>query len=168
MRELIPVPGSARARLLDAAVALFEEHGFEAASVTQIAAAAGVTTGSLYHHFESKLGLFAVVRQEMERRVRDRIEGAFEALGGGRSAVVSALLIGLAAAARLKVTRILSEAPAGLSEQTLRETLARLVVPQPEPAADILLGAFRSALAAVSAGAETAAVKDGLAWALGL
>ncbi len=167
MRELIPVPGSARARLLDAAIELFEEHGYEAASVTQIAAHAGVTTGSLYHHFESKLGLFGVVRQEMERRIRDRMEGAFEALGGGRSAIVAALLVGVEAAVKLKVARILSESPAGLDEKTLRETLARLVGPQHEAAAGVFLGAFRSALVAIAAGDEASAAKDGLAWALG-
>lgn len=166
VRELIPVPGSARARLLDAAIELFEKHGYEAASVTQIAAAAGVTTGSLYHHFESKLGLFAVIRQEMERRIRDRMEGAFEAVGGGRSGVVSALLVGFDAAVTLKVTRILSEEPVGLDEPTLRESLARLVYPKPAAAADILLGAWRYALASVSAGEKPAVAKEALAWTL--
>lgn len=167
VREFIPVPGSARARLLDAAIHLFENRGFEAASVADIAAAADVTTGSLYHHFESKLGLFAVIRQEMERRIRDRMEGAFEAVGGGRSAIVSALLVGFDAAVKLKVTRILSEEPVGLDERTLQETLARLVAPQPAAYASVLLGAWRTALAAVPAGEEAAVVKDGLAWALG-
>lgn len=164
MREFIPVPGSARSRLLEAAIDLFEKSGFEAASVTEIATAADVTTGSLYHHFESKLGLFDVIRQEMERRIRDRMEGAFEAVGGGRSAVVSALLVGFDAAVKLKVTRILSEEPVGLGEETLRNTLARLVTPQPSAVADILLGAWRYALARVSAGEDPATVRDGLAW----
>ncbi len=167
VRELIPVPGSARARLLDAAIELFEKHGFEIASVTQIAATAGVTTGSLYHHFDSKLGLFAVIRQEMERRVRDRMEGAFEAVGGGQSAVVSALLVGFDAAVKLKVTRILSEEPVGLEEKTLKETLAHFVSPKPAAVANILLGAWRYALGSVSAGDTPALVKNGLAWALG-
>ncbi len=167
MRELIPIPGSVRARLLDSAIELFESRGYEAASVTEIAAAAGVTTGSLYHHFESKLGLFGVIRQEMERRIRDRMEGAFEAVGGGRSGVRSALLVGLDAAVRFKSTRILSEEPVGLAEQTLEETMVRLVSPQPAPAARILLGAYRTALATISAGAEPAEAKRCLAWAMG-
>ncbi len=35
----------------------------------------GVTTGVLYHHFGSKEGLYAVVREELERRVVDRMDG---------------------------------------------------------------------------------------------
>jgi hypothetical protein len=45
-------------------------------TVGEIAAGAGVTTGPLYHHFGSKLGLYAFVRDEAERRLLDRMEGA--------------------------------------------------------------------------------------------
>jgi AcrR family transcriptional regulator len=48
---------SARGALVDAALAEFSEHGFEAATVASIAARAGVTTGALYAHFSSKLEL---------------------------------------------------------------------------------------------------------------
>jgi AcrR family transcriptional regulator len=40
-----------------------------------------VTTGSLYHHFESKIGLYLVVREEMEQRVVDRMTGAAAVAG---------------------------------------------------------------------------------------
>jgi len=48
---------SAREALLDAAVAEFTRKGYEAATVAGIAARAGVTTGAVYGHFKSKLGL---------------------------------------------------------------------------------------------------------------
>ncbi|HXK24587.1 MAG TPA: helix-turn-helix domain-containing protein [Myxococcota bacterium] len=48
---------SARAALLDAAVAEFTNKGYEAATVAGIAARAGVTTGAVYGHFRSKLEL---------------------------------------------------------------------------------------------------------------
>ena len=48
---------SSRAALLDAALEEFSERGYEAATVAGIAARAGVTTGALYAHFESKLHL---------------------------------------------------------------------------------------------------------------
>jgi AcrR family transcriptional regulator len=76
MREWVPVPSSARGRLAAHALAAFGEHGYEGVAVGALARAAGVTTGSLYHHFGSKLGLYAVVREEVERRVLDRMEGA--------------------------------------------------------------------------------------------
>ena len=48
---------SARQALLDAAVAEFASKGYEAATVAGIARRAGVTTGAVYAHFRSKLGL---------------------------------------------------------------------------------------------------------------
>ena len=161
------MPGSARRRLLDAAVEVFERDGFETAGVIDIASAAGVTTGSLYHHFGSKLGLFQVIRREMERRIRDRLEGAVVAAGGGRSGVATALLVAFDAAAKLKVQRILSESPPGVSEDTLTRALADLSAPAPAAAATVLLGAWRAALASAAAGEPIEQVRTGLAWALG-
>jgi AcrR family transcriptional regulator len=55
-------------RLLAAAAEVFAEHGFEAATVHQIAAAAGVSTGLLYRYFPSKAELArAIVRQFHEQ-----------------------------------------------------------------------------------------------------
>ena len=85
MREWIPVPGSVKTRLLTAALARFEAEGFEGASVADIARDAGATSGALHHRFGSKPELFATLREEMERRVRDRMEGAFAAVGGDRA-----------------------------------------------------------------------------------
>ena len=43
-----------RQRILAAAVKLFAERGFDATTVQEVVAAAGVTKGALYHHFASK------------------------------------------------------------------------------------------------------------------
>jgi AcrR family transcriptional regulator len=48
---------SARAALLEAAVAEFTSKGYESATVAGIAARAGVTTGAVYGHFRSKVEL---------------------------------------------------------------------------------------------------------------
>jgi AcrR family transcriptional regulator len=80
MTDWIPLPGSAKARLLDAAIDHLQRQGYEALSVQAVARAAGVTTGSLYHHFGNKLGLFTVVRDEMDKRMVERIESALDAL----------------------------------------------------------------------------------------
>lgn len=43
-----------RQAILDAAAALAREKGFDAMSIRDVCAAAGVTTGAFYHHFSSK------------------------------------------------------------------------------------------------------------------
>ena len=48
---------SSRRALVDAALEEFSERGYEASTVADIAARAGVTTGAIYAHFESKLDL---------------------------------------------------------------------------------------------------------------
>ncbi|MEV6844968.1 helix-turn-helix domain-containing protein [Actinoplanes sp. NPDC051411] len=48
---------TARARIRDAAITLFAEKGIEAATIREIAQAAGVSSGLLRHHFGSKEGL---------------------------------------------------------------------------------------------------------------
>jgi len=112
MREWVPVPGSAKARLIEAAIHQFELTGYEAVNVVDLASKASVTTGALYHHFGSKLGLYLTVREDMEKRIVERMEGAAAAAGNrGHPAVRAALLVAFDAAVRFTVSRILGEQP---------------------------------------------------------
>lgn len=52
-----PPPQDRTGRLLDAAATLFHEQGYGHVGMRAIAEAAGVTTGSLYHHFDGKQDL---------------------------------------------------------------------------------------------------------------
>lgn len=167
MREWVPVPGSRKARLIAAAIARFEAHGFTGASVTDIARDAGATTGALYHHFGSKEGLFIVIREEMERRLRDRMQGAHAALGGGRAGLTGALLVGFDAAVRFGAARILSDPAAPPERDVLLPALRALASDAPPAAVDVSLGALRSALTAVAAGTAHGDARQGLAWVLG-
>jgi AcrR family transcriptional regulator len=56
-----------RWRILDAAVRLFAARGYEATSVGEIAAAAGISKPVVYDHFESKRQLFV----ELMESIRD-------------------------------------------------------------------------------------------------
>ena len=47
----------ARARVLDAAVELFAQQGYDGTSVAQVISRAGVAKGGFYHHFASKEAL---------------------------------------------------------------------------------------------------------------
>lgn len=66
--------------VLDAAAALFVEHGYAATTLRQIAGAAGIKAGSIYHHFESKDDLFV---QILDRGIAVMID-AFEAVEAPR------------------------------------------------------------------------------------
>lgn len=57
-----------RQRIVAAAVALFAEQGYDATSVNQVVARAGVAKGALYHHFESKDDLLYEVYRELVDR----------------------------------------------------------------------------------------------------
>jgi AcrR family transcriptional regulator len=54
-----------RRRLLDEGRRIFAERGFTAATVEEITAAAGVTRGALYKHFDGKEGLFLSFASEV-------------------------------------------------------------------------------------------------------
>jgi AcrR family transcriptional regulator len=73
-------PGTGRTRILRAARTFFLERGFTGVSMQQIAAAAGITKATLYHHFRDKVELYiAVVVSEHEqtgKNVQQLIEGA--------------------------------------------------------------------------------------------
>ncbi len=65
-----------RARVLDAAEALFAAHGYQATSTDAILESSGISRGALYHHFETKQAVFEGVFQRVsdaaiERAVRD-------------------------------------------------------------------------------------------------
>jgi len=59
-----------RARILAAAMELFQRQGFEETTMREIAAAAGVATGAAYYYFDSKdaivLAFYDQSQQEME------------------------------------------------------------------------------------------------------
>jgi AcrR family transcriptional regulator len=54
-----------RAAVLARARALFSAHGYNATSLEQIARAARVTKGAVYHHFDGKAELFRSVYEEL-------------------------------------------------------------------------------------------------------
>ncbi len=55
-----------QAKILDAALAIFSEQGFEKAQLEEVAARAGYTRGAIYAHYSSKEDLFLAL---MEHRV---------------------------------------------------------------------------------------------------
>lgn len=68
-----------RQDLLTAAKKLFAERGFQAATIADVARAAGVSYGVVYWYFESKDDLFHALMSEEEARLRERITAAVTA-----------------------------------------------------------------------------------------
>lgn len=155
MREWIPVSTSPKGRLALAAVKQFGVRPFDEVMVAELAAAAKVTTGALYHHFGSKLGLYVFVREDVERRLLDRMEGALAAREPDHAAAVtSALLVGLDFAVRENFLRILGDPPAGADRDRLAEMLSQSVSPAAPVLARVLAAAWRAALSAIAEGAD--------------
>ena len=69
-----------RQRILDAALLVFGSKGVDAASMKEVAAAAGVTSGLLYHYFTSKeaLSLAVTVERGFLSELRELLTGAGE------------------------------------------------------------------------------------------
>src|SRR6186713_3641482 len=78
--KVIALPGArnpavTKERILDAAEALFMEHGYEATSLRSLTAAAGVNLAAVNYHFGSKEVLFqAVLTRRLDPMNQERID----------------------------------------------------------------------------------------------
>ena len=179
-----------RAALIAGARALFADRGYADVSTPELASAAGVTRGALYHQFGDKQGLFLAVVNAVEEDVTARLAKQVAASGATdpTSALHAAVDAWLDACEDPEVRRVLLvEAPSVLGWEALRdvaldhglgltEALLQAAVdagtlePQPlRPLAHLLIGALDEAALYVEGGGdrgETAAalhrVLDGL------
>ena len=62
-----------RRQLVDVATRLFAEQGYEDTSTEQVLREAGVSRGSLYHHFDGKDRLFEAAVEHVEQGVVERL-----------------------------------------------------------------------------------------------
>ncbi len=81
MRRQADRSEATKSELLRVARELFGEHGYEGASIEDVADAAGVTKGAVYHHFASKRDLFQAVFEHLEQELCDSVIAA--AANGG-------------------------------------------------------------------------------------
>ncbi|MFI0409988.1 TetR/AcrR family transcriptional regulator [Actinomadura sp. 3N508] len=72
-----------RAKVLEAAAALFARHGVESVTMDTVAAAAGVGKGTLFRRFGDKAGLAVALLDERERDLQDAILSGPAPLGPG-------------------------------------------------------------------------------------
>ena len=67
-----------RQKVMEAARALFSEHGYEEATIRDIARKAGMSTGAVFANFQDKADLFEAVVAEDFERVADVMRAAAE------------------------------------------------------------------------------------------
>ena len=86
-----PVPDGSRsgrrARLVTLAGDLFAEKGYRATTVREIADAAGILSGSLYHHFDSKESIADEILSSFINEVLANYRQAAAATDGPRAAI---------------------------------------------------------------------------------
>ncbi len=78
-----------RARILTAAERIFAEKGYDGARLSDIAAAAGCSVGTMYFRFKDKDALFLAIAETFAADARERLSGIFEgkSRGGPRGLV---------------------------------------------------------------------------------
>jgi AcrR family transcriptional regulator len=62
-----------RERILDAALTLFADKGYEATSMREISEQLGITKAALYYHFDSKADIVRAMLADTERRVTELV-----------------------------------------------------------------------------------------------
>ena len=67
------------ARILDAAARIFGREGFQGASMSAVARAAGVSKGLLHYHFDSKEHLLIEAQRATFRQIHQRFEERYQA-----------------------------------------------------------------------------------------
>ncbi|WP_018699598.1 TetR/AcrR family transcriptional regulator [Amorphus coralli] len=72
MPRVVKHPDARRAELLDCAQTLFFDRGYEATSVADIIAAAGVSKGGFYHHFAAKEDVLTALAERLAREAAEK------------------------------------------------------------------------------------------------
>ena len=111
-----------RLALISAARQLFVEKGYADTATPDIVAAAGVTRGALYHHFEDKKALFRAVIERESMAVASDIDRGAASAATPRDALVSGASAYFAAmAVEGRARLMLLEAPAVLGVERTAE-----------------------------------------------
>lgn len=95
-------PGYDRDQVLAIAVALFNEQGYDATSVADLAGRLGLTKSALYHHFDSKEQLLALALDE----ALDGLEGVLDEPAAARGTAAERLATVLHGAVRVLVDKL--------------------------------------------------------------
>lgn len=96
-----------RGQLIAVARRMFADRGYEDTSIEAVLREAGVSRGSLYHHFASKEALFEAVAEDVETSVGEQTLAAARGSGGPVAALRAGSLAWIRLAGDPVVRRIL-------------------------------------------------------------
>src|SRR6516225_11111313 len=96
-----------RSQLIAIATRLFAERGYEDTSIEAVLREAGVSRGSLYHHFPGKEALFEAVAEDVETSVGEQTLAAASSADGPVAALRAGFLAWIRLAGDPVVRRIL-------------------------------------------------------------
>lgn len=163
-----------RRALVTAGRGLFSTRGFVDVGTDELARAAGVTRGALYHQYDGKVGLFAAVLEEVEVEVVDRVAAAMADIEDPEARLFAGLDAYLDACADPAIHRIaLVEGPAALGWSAWRQIGQRHAIGLVEQAvaalappglpvtalAHVLMGALGEAALYVAAAPDATAAR---------
>jgi len=139
-----------RARILDAASAVFAERGFEGARVDDIASRAGVNKAMLYYHVGDKTALYSAVLLRNFGRLRVALDEALASGGTARQRLEAVITA---------VTRMVQRHP-DHPRMMLREIASGAASLEPEVLAAMLelVGVVRGLIAEGTAAGEFRAI----------
>src|SRR4249919_3764276 len=92
-----PAATSRRDELLAIAAKLFAERGFKNTTVRHIADAAGILSGSLYHHFDSKESMVDEILKEFQDELFGQYEEILASKADARAKLEQAVRVSFAA-----------------------------------------------------------------------
>ncbi len=90
--NLVSDPNGARGRLLREAARLFRDKGYERTTVRDLAAAVGIQSGSLFHHFRTKEEILKAVMVETVRLNTALMRAAADAADTSRARLRAMIL----------------------------------------------------------------------------
>lgn len=73
-RKTTPKSEATRARILEAALRIFRERGFQPATMREIAAEAGMALGAAYYYFDSKDAIVTAFYEQAQQQMEPEIE----------------------------------------------------------------------------------------------
>lgn len=92
MRRTAEEAAQTRQDILEAALTVFSQKGYDATRLADIADAASVTRGAIYHHFDNKAKLYTALIAEAATMGSDAVQQAI-ATGSGFTEICTLILI---------------------------------------------------------------------------